>query len=329
MRVWIIICLTAACILLHGCTGTAEPSKQISSDCAADSISETEADPFALEEPPAQEADARFGFGMSNPPEDGTVPFSDEVALPFWVENTGAEADFRVFVFADGILQDIRIAEEQSPQFTAQRNERKELTAMFRPVTAGAEPAALTWALMFGASYTPESETAQFGHYLRMNTVSLFRLSNGFAEAQNDIVSVKAVPVSERVQQKYKVMREGGLHNRLTNVTFFTCENVLGSTNTNSVRRSDSVILRLAGGALTGTWRISAYCDHQLVPAFDGRHYLDMTADANNMSEYTVSLSGFPNPANQYGTLYFLAVPLDTGHDLLQTHPMVLVRDTA
>ena len=295
---------------------------EISGDASEDSV-----DPFAQPPQSGGEPDISYGFGMTDPPEDRMIAFADAVTLPLWVENDGDDAQFRLFVFADGILQNVQLDGEDTSVFSVKNGERRALSAVFRPVTAGAEYAALTYALMFDPGFTPESERTQFGNHLRMTDVSLFSLSAGYAETVDDVISVQAEPVSAAVQKRYTVRSAEGMENQLLHTTFFTCENADSNAAGNAVRHSERVVLRLAGGALTGTWRISAYCGTEQVAAFSGRHYLDMTADANTMSEYTVSLDAFPASA-QYSALYFLAVPLDSAHTLLQTHPLVLAADT-
>lgn len=327
------LCIAGGMLLLH----TLFPSKfffvgngsqnsgavsEISGDASADSV-----DPFAQPPQSGGEPDISYGFGMTDPPEDRLIAFADEVTLPLWVENDGDDAQFRLFVFADGILQNVQLDGEDTSVFSVKNGERRALSAVFRPVTAGAEPAALTYALMFDPGFTPESERTQFGNHLRMTDVSLFSLSAGYAEAADDVVSVQAESVTAAVQKRYTVRSAEGMGNQLLHTTFFTCENADSDKSGNAVRRSDRVVLRLAGGALTGTWRVSAYCGSAQVAAFDGRRYLDMTADANTMSEYTLSLDAFP-ASKQYSALYFLAVPLDSAHTLLQTHPLVLAADT-
>ncbi len=320
-----------AAALLTGCAESGGSVMQTES--RAETQMHSAPDPFAAEESPANRSDDPPSYRCEFPAagQQQPVAFSDEISLPFTLDIEGCDAEYRALVFCDGILQDVKIMQngEMLPgaDFTLKDREINELAAVFRPVTAGTAPAVLSLSVLYDPSFAPESAQTQYGHHHRLMINMNASLEAGFADAKDDIAAAEPVPVSESVQKKHLVQTDGGTKNQLADGTFFERENCSGDTSSIGIRRGDSVLLRLAGGALTGTWRVSAYCDHQQVAAFDGRHYLDMTADAQTMTEYTVPMDAFPVPEAAYSTVYFIAAPLDRTHELMKTHPLVLVRD--
>ena len=308
----------AACLLVFGgFLGLMERlGQKPGAPTSAAEQTESAYDPFAVP-PHIQQSypamNAGFSFGLTELPDGGEFPFSDAVSLPMMLQNSGDDAGFRLFVFADGILQDVRLAQDgmtvPNSLLYLRSGEQRRFDAVFRPVTAGAKPAALTYALMLDPGFSPESETAMFGHHYSMMSYSAFTLAEGYAEKQDDIAA----------QAEQQPVQGSSSHAEFEAVT----------STAQSVRHSDSVTLTLKGDETPGKWRVSAYCGQNQAAAFDGKHYLDMTADAQTGSTYTVSLADFPACGQPYSAVYFIAVPLDGQHELMRSYPIVLVNDDA
>lgn len=320
------ICMMLAAVcLLCGCTAHSEAA-------------ESSYDPFQM--PPlgmSDTIDANFGFGLIDPPDSGRLRYSNPLTLHFWLENGGEPVDYGVLIFVNGILQEITTDGgdlQTMARIDIAKNERREFSVTFSPhAAANDSDFVLTYALMFHPGFAPESETCAFGNYYRLSCSSLLLTDSGAIPLTAQTKSAaETEPIPETVAAKfYERDGDGNVIGSplLTGAQLIAERQSPQETEDNALRPADSVKLTLLGGASARTWRISMYCDHEIVAAFDGAEYLDMTASGDTMSVYTVPMSVLGERSQKYGSVYFIASPLgaDLSDDPLRSHIFVCVSE--
>lgn len=326
----IFIMLAAVCLL---CACADGQSQQEANTGQADSY-----DPFQM--PPlgmSDTIDANYGFGLIAPPDAGRLRYSDPLTLHFWLDNGGEPIDYGVLIFVNGVLQEISTDGgdlQTMARIDIAKNERREFSVAFSPhAAAGDSEFVLTYALMFHPGFASESETCSFGNYYRLSCSSLLLTDSGTIPLTAQTKSAaKAEPIPETVAAMfYERDGDGNVIGNplLTGAQLVAERQSPQETEDNALRPADSVRLTLLGGASARTWRISMYCDHEIVAAFDGAEYLDMTASSDTMSVYTVPMSVLGKRAQKYGSVYFVAMPLgaDRSDDPFSSHAFVCVSE--
>lgn len=318
--------LLAAVCLLCGCTTHSETA-------------ESSFDPFYM--PPlgmSDTIDANYGFGLVDPPESGSLRYSNPLTLHFWLENGGDPVDYGILIFVNGVLQELTLDGDSELQtmvrIEIEKNERREFSVTFSAhAAAGDSEFVLTYALMFHPKFAPGSETCAFGNYYRLSCSSLLLSDSGAIPLTAQTKSAaEAAPIPETLAARFYERDGDGnvIGNPLLTGTQLIAERQSPQEQAdNALRPADSVKLTLLGGASARKWRISMYCDHELVRAFDGEDYLDMTASSNTMSVYTVPMSVLGERSQKYGSVYFIASPLgaDLSDDPLRSHIFVCVSE--
>lgn len=322
----------AAALALCGCTGRT----------GASSVSSAPADydPFAQQTGAEEFLDANFGFGLTDPPENDRFAYSDEMTLRFYADNAAQEADFGLMLFVNGVLQEYRFEEEPAKstlfRFPVGKDEKREFTVSFSPKAAESDSeCVLSYSLMFHPDFTPQSAQCSFGNYYRLMSLSasLTDVPDG-CKTVKTLRAAETAPIPEELRAKYYELDADGnvVSDLLRTSTQLRTEKLSADypdaaddPAPNALHRGDSVRLTLLGGAKERTWRISMYCDHALVTAFDSAQYLDMTASNETMSVYTVPVSVIEKREPEFGSVYFVAAPLgaDAADDPYRSHVFV------
>ena len=327
------ICMMLAAVcLLCGCTD----GRTAHSETAESSF-----DPFYM--PPlnmSDRIDANFGFGLTDPPENDRFAYSDEMTLRFYADNAAQEADFGLMLFVNGVLQEYRFEEEPAKstlfRFPVGKDEKREFTVSFSPKAAESDSeCVLSYSLMFHPDFTPQSAQCSFGNYYRLMSLSasLTDVPDG-CKTVKTLRAAETAPIPEELRAKYYELDADGnvVSDLLRTSTQLRTEKLSADypdaaddPAPNALHRGDSVRLTLLGGAKERTWRISMYCDHALVTAFDSAQYLDMTASNETMSVYTVPVSVIGKREPEFGSVYFVAAPLgaDAADDPYRSHVFV------
>lgn len=327
------IITSACCILLCSCS---EKTTEIS-------LTETSSDynPFAnIELDDGEVLDANFGYGLCNPPDNNSFEYQDEMTLKFFIENAAQEVDFGLVLYVNGILQEYIFENEAESQTIAhiqvKQNERKEFSVTFSPVSAqGDDEFCLSYMIMFHPDFTPQSSKVSFGNNYRISSTSfpLKNVSADIAEKStlkfNDTEKIK-----DDIKSEYYILDEDGniTSNSLIDTTSIKVEKIANSDNINDTEpntlyKEDKVSLMLLGGHDNSSWRVSMYCNHKLVKAFDGNEYIDLKADSDEMSTYTIPMSVINDVPKQYNSIYFIASPIgsDGENYPIKSHTFVYV----
>lgn len=324
----------SAAFLLCGCSDSQVLSE---SPAASSGAPESSYDPFYM--PPLGRSDmidANYGYGLMDPPDGMRLRCSDPLTLHFWLENSGDPIDYGILIYVNGVLQECSAdgSEESQtlPRMEIDKNERREFSVTFSPKAAAGDAAfVLTYALMFHPAFAPESEICSFGNYYRLSGSSLLLTETGAIPLTEKAMTVtEAAPIPAEIAERFYERDDNGnvIGNPLLTGTQLLAERQSALEKAdNALRPADSVKLTLLGGASERKWRISMYCDHELVRAFDGAEYLDMTASNKTMSVYTVPMSVLGERNQKYSSVYFIAAPLgaDLSDDPLRSHVFVYV----
>jgi len=139
---------------------------------------------------------------------------------------------------------------------------------------------------------------------------------------------------ADDIKSEYYILDEDRniASNSLIDTTSIKVEKIANSdnindTDPNTLYKEDKVSLMLLGGHDNSSWRVSMYCNHKLVKAFDGNEYIDLKADSDEMSTYTIPMSVINDVQEQYNSIYFIASPIgsDGENYPIKSHTFVYV----
>lgn len=328
--------ISAFCFTLCGCSDST-----ISSSIQEESS--VTFNPFAqMEVGNGEIMDANFGYGLCNPPDQNRFTYQDEMTLDFYIENAAREVDFGLLLYVNGVLQEYAFEDESETQTMAHivvgQDEKRKFSVTFSPVIGEDDKSfSLSYAVMFHPEFVPQSETVSFGNRYRISAMSfpMTDVSSSCA-VQNTLTCNDTESIPEEIISEYYDFDEDGnvIANRLSDAVSLRVEKMSSSDKEddekgNTLYPDDSVRIALLGGATESAWRISMYCDHELVRAFDNDYYLDMQTDRNNMSTYTIPMSVIKAAKQQYNSVYFIAAPIgsDGAGNLIKSHTFVFVNE--
>lgn len=285
---------------------------------------------------------ATFGYGLCNPAADNRYEYQEEMTLDFYIENSSQTADFGLLLYVNGVLQEYSVADAADKHtmahITVEKGEKKEFSVNFSPVCASDdETFCVSYAIMLNPDFAPQSDTTVFGNNHRISAMSISMSDvpeNALTEKTLLCENAESIPC-ELQTQYYIYDEEGNVSaNTLANNVSFRAESYTSShsennNTTHALTKNDSVNLTLLGGPQESKWRISMYCNHGLVSAFDGTSYIDMQASSDKMSTYTVPMSVIGDVAQQYSSVYFIASPIGSDGESypIKSHSFVYVNE--
>ncbi len=319
------------CLLLPGCTD----GGKISTEAPEHPYSTEVYDPFAQVQTDAQtELQGNFGFGLVNPPDGNRFAYQASMTLDFWLENAAQAVDFGFLLFVNGVQQTYRFADEPQQQtvkiIRVGAGERRVFSVTFSPAAAEHDGSfVLSWGFLFHPEFVPDSPTAAFGHSCRLNAASL--PLDGASEqiaVQKTVQCGAPKPVPEALLDEMHAYYDiGSSASVAPDIRTIKIDRHQSTDTPNALYADDAVQIRVLGAQRESTWRISMYCNHEIVPAFDGAYYLDVQAVPEMLSEYTVPMSVVQNADQPCNCVYFIAaeVGADAAHDPFGTHPLVMI----
>ncbi len=335
MKRVLMLLVSVICFALYGCSNDGASSNQ--------SESSSDYNPFAqMELGDGETMEANFGYGLCNPPTNNCFEYQDEITLDFFIENAAQEVDFGMILYVNGVLQEYYYENEAEKQTMAHivvdQNEKKEFSVTFSPVAGkNDEIFCLSYAVMFHPDFAPQSSTVSFGNNYRISAMS-FPITNAPSKCavQKTLCYNGMENIPKDIESEYYILDESGnmttnllLETTLIRVEKSNSSDVKEDESPNALTKNDSVNLTLLGGPQESKWRISMYCNHGLVSAFDGTSYIDMQASSDKMSTYTVPMSVIGDVAQQYSSVYFIASPIGSNGESypIKSHSFVYVNE--
>lgn len=258
------------------------------------------------------------------------------ITLDFAISNIKDKAEYGVIIFVDGVRVSFSTNEHSQLSYMQIFNleaqeENREISVTLSPdfIPQG-ETVAINIATILNPVYTPNSidlPTSLLHH-------NLLPLSPYFIEVNtpqkrkilfsNDINSEENVSNELEKEFTYEVPVEQDdtlieTVNELDNKTYFrlfqnTMETLEIIEPYYSINKGEELQLKLACFGNSGSYRVSLYINNEIVPAFNGKDYLDINVEREKIkiSNITLSVSELEK-YDEFNHIFFIAVPLEQG----------------
>jgi hypothetical protein len=245
------------------------------------------------------------------------IDFNDEpITLEVLINNTHDEAEYGVILFVDGIRLPFTTNEHSESDymqvFRFQGEEESFVSVTFSPTfVAQGETVAVNIATILNPRFRLES--MDFVNYLMHHRI----LPASPYHVRINTVSETEIPISNTVDDIEPTPQElQEQHaNSDENVQFMLYQNSLEPLEHYfTVQRGEDLQLSLACFGDSGSYRVSLYINHEIVPAFNGKEYFDVDVELNLLKTRHINI-----PANvlelfdEFSHIYFIAVPLEQG----------------
>lgn len=300
-----------------------------------------EENPFNTEEieNAGQEVSANYGWGVKNyDPEVREIPYSDgEIRLGLEFSNSGPNCEVGMMIFIDGIPQ--KYSNESSGMRSYMNpvnitEKQQEFSIYLEPkFTMKGKKHRMFIACIYEPSYRDKTAKAGFGNFHKISALLPWHIvcKKSYDEKLEVSKGNDLSEIPKSIKEEFARRNEDGQERNIldyeTKIKYFQDNKMVEGFSINAAR---DLQIKIFGGE-TGEYRLSLFVDHELVNAFSGKPYVDISLKKDKMLSIDIPSLVDISSAGKGSCMYVMMCPIDEQrpdevYELIKMDSIVLMK---